>query len=194
MAEAETFASKSVVALFDHPGPNLRYSFFFPPENESNRAKEQQHARNLERLRTASHEGLSMEYTRNKGWGIRAVRKFLAGDLVLRYCGTLMSRKEGLKVEASLKEAEIDDSFLFFFKLDSRELCLDATRDDGSYGRLVNHSRLRPNCEPVGIMDGRTPALALCALRDIMIGEEVLYDYGDIDESTIAQNPWLEQS
>lgn len=191
---AEAFASKSVVALFDHPGPGLRYSFFFPQENESNRAKAAQHARNLERLRCASHEGLSMEYTRNKGWGIRAVRKFFHEDLDLRYCGNLLSRKEGLKVEASLKEAGRDDSFLFFFKLNSKHLCLDATLDDGSYGRLVNHSRLRPNCEAVGIMDGKTPALALCALRDILPGEEIVYDYGDIDESVIAQNPWLEES
>lgn len=188
------YASKTVGALFDHPGPNLRYTFFFPPPNQSNRQKSQQQASNIARLSSATHEGLSLEYTRLKGWGVRAVRKFLKGDLVLRYCGTVVSAKKGNEIDNDLRRAGIDDSYLFFFKLDSKELCLDATHDDGSYGRMVNHSRLRPNCKPQGFMDGRTHALALVATRDIMMGEEILYDYGEISGSVIDELPWLEES
>lgn len=191
---AEYYADKTVAALFDNPGPNLRYTFFFPPEDDSNRKKGEQHDRNMERLRSATHEGLSMEYTRLKGWGIRATRKFFCGDLVLRYCGSLVSDAKGREIEKRLKKEGVDDSFLFFFKWNSKYLCLDATADDGSYGRTVNHSRLRPNCESAGFMDGRTEAVALVALRDIMSGEEIFYDYGELSPDVIEQNPWLVES
>lgn len=148
----------------------------------------------MSRLESATHEGLVMEWTRIKSWGIRATRKFLKGDLVVRYCGDLMSDAKGREVEKKLFEADIEDSFLYFFKFDSRYLCLDATKDDGSYGRLVNHSRLRPNCKAVGVMLGRTPALGLFAQRDILAGEEILYDYGEIRPWVIEKLPWIADS
>lgn len=181
-------------AIFDHPAPGLRFSFFPVRDNESNREKSKQYAKNMARLESATHEGLVMEWTRIKGWGIRASRKFLKEDLVLRYCGSVVSDAKGLEIEKKLLDDGIDDSYLYFFKLDSRNLCLDATKDDGSYGRLVNHSRLRPNCKAVGFMDGRTPAIGLVASRDILPGEEILYDYGEIRPWVIEMLPWFEDS
>lgn len=187
-------AENRTYALFDHPGPNLRFSFLAVREDESNRQKAKQQEQNMERLRSATHEGLVLEYTRIKSWGIRATRKFLNGDLVLKYCGELMSEKKGFEVERKLVEKGIDDSFLYFFKFDSKYLCLDATADDGSYGRLVNHSRLRPNCKAAGIMLGREQAVALFAIRDIRAGEEILYDYGETRPEVLARLPWIENS
>lgn len=188
------YADKTVAALFDHPAPGLRYSFYFPPPNETNPDADTQHDRNMARMRTASQEGLSMEYTRLKGWGIRATRKFFAGDLVLRYCGKLVSAKSGREIESALMEADIDDSYLFFFRCKNKEWCLDATIDDGLYGRMVNHSRLRPNCKPASVVLDQAPALGLFARRDIVPGEEVLYDYGETCQSVIDELPWLKES
>lgn len=44
-------------------------------------------------------------------------------------------------------------------------------------GRLVNHS-WHPNSKTKVIMVDGTPHLCFFALRDIEIGEEILYDYG----------------
>lgn len=178
-------------AIFDHPGPYLHYSFFGIRENESNRAKAKQEEQNMIRLQTATHEGLVMEYTRLKSWGIRASRKFLKNDVVLRYCGTLLTEREGLEIEDKLIKSGVEDSYLYFFRFDSRYLCLDATVDDGSYGRLVNHSRLRPNCKAVGFMVDRKPAIGIVAVRDISVGEEILYDYGEKSAETLERLPWL---
>lgn len=135
-----------------------------------------------------------MEYTRYKGWGIRATRKFLKDDYVLRYCGKLMSARKGYEVEKKQIKAGLDDSFLYFFKLDSKHLCIDATEYDGTYGRLVNHSRLRPNCKAVGKMIDGALMLILVATRDIVRGEEILYDYGEIRKSVVNELTWLDES
>ena len=60
-------------------------------------------------------------------------------------------------------------------------LCLDATRNFKSYGRLINHSR-----QALANLRSHTPLLVrgkwrvgLYASRDIEKGEELSYDYGD---------------
>lgn len=170
----------SNVAIFDHPAPGLRTTFFVIPDlNARNREKAQQESKNYERIKSLSHEGLVMEWSREKRWCIRATRKFWNGDFLLDYCGTLVSEAEGIKIERQLEKDGRDDSFLFYFELDSKDLCIDATRDDGMYGRLVNHSRLRPNCKAIGMMFEESPKVIITAIRDIRPGEEILYDYGE---------------
>lgn len=105
-----------------------------------------------------------------------------------------MSAHEGYKVEENLKASGRDDSFLFFFLIDSKEWCIDATEYDGMYGRLVNHSRLRPNCKVHAIMLDGSPALILKAIRDIRPGEELLYDYGEIRPDVLEELPWIQNS
>jgi histone-lysine N-methyltransferase SETD8 len=84
---------------------------------------------------------------------------------------------------------------------------IDATKDDGSLGRLVNHSRLPVGRQPkthgpktppkqnahVIILKNieKRPRLLYIASRDIAPGEEVLFDYGERRPEVIAKNPWL---
>ena len=74
------------------------------------------------------------------------------------------------------------------------DLCncsIDATEDDHRYGRMVNHSKKVPNVSPkVFTIDG-VPRLCLMALRNIGIGEELLYDYGERRKEVLDSNPWL---
>lgn len=64
---------------------------------------------------------------------------------------------------------------------------IDASRDDGSFGRLVNDDHRHPNCRMKKIDVNGNPHLCLFALNDIKAGEEITYDYGGEDY------PWRTQ-
>ena len=58
---------------------------------------------------------------------------------------------------------------------------LDATKDDGSFGRLVNDSKYFPNSKIKQMEIDGSPRLYLFALKNIVPGEEIRYFYGDDD-------------
>ncbi len=72
-------------------------------------------------------------------------------------------------------------SYVFIF------LSIDASREDGSYGRIVNDDHRHPNCEMKKIDVNGKIHLCLFALNDIKEGEEITYDYGGEDY------PWRTQ-
>ena len=113
---------------------------------------------------------------------------------------------------AQLREEEYSKdegigSYMYYFKHRDREYCVDATKETMFKGRLINHSFLRPNLKTrVGwhlenvymltvilqVIEFPTSFhLILIAKRDIDIGEELLYDYGERRPEIIAKNPWL---
>lgn len=67
---------------------------------------------------------------------------------------------------------------------------VDATKDNGRYGRLVNHSR-RSNVQTKLVPVDGEPYLCLMAKRDIVKDEELLYDYGERKKEIIEYHPWL---
>ena len=68
---------------------------------------------------------------------------------------------------------------------------IDATSESGRYGRLVNHSRVSPNCVTKVIMMEDIPRLILVAKHHIEAGTELLYDYGDRSKESLKAHPWL---
>jgi len=68
-------------------------------------------------------------------------------------------------------------NFLFVFVL----LSIDASKEDGSLGRLINDDHRQPNCRMKKINVNEKPHLCLFALHDIKEGEEITYDYGGSD-------------
>lgn len=81
-----------------------------------------------------------------------------------------------------LEYCEWDSDLVFFFLSCSHLfLSIDASRDDGSLGRLVNDEHRRPNCKMKRIDVNGKPHLCLFALGDIQEGSEITYDYGDGD-------------
>jgi len=55
----------------------------------------------------------------------------------------------------------------------------------------VNHSQKKSNCvTKVVEVDGK-PRLILVTSRDIDVGEELLYDYGDRSKESLEAYPWL---
>lgn len=69
---------------------------------------------------------------------------------------------------------------------------IDATTKSEYLGRLVNHSYIQPNvCPQLHVdADGR-PHIILVAKQKIKVGVELFYDYGETDNKTILENPWL---
>nr|XP_043897469.1 uncharacterized protein LOC122779330 isoform X6 [Solea senegalensis] len=66
-------------------------------------------------------------------------------------------------------------------KIGDNCVCIDASREDNSLGRLVNDQHKGPNCRMKKIdVDGK-PHLCLFAIKDINEGEEITYDYGGDD-------------
>lgn len=68
---------------------------------------------------------------------------------------------------------------------------VDATAETGYLGRLVNHSAKEPNLVTRIMEVKNLPHLILVAARDIAVGEELLYDYGDRSRDAVEANPWL---
>ncbi|XP_047669380.1 uncharacterized protein LOC125141188 isoform X2 [Tachysurus fulvidraco] len=71
--------------------------------------------------------------------------------------------------------------FMFDFKWKGKTWCIDAAKEDGSFGRLVNDDHKHPNCRMKKIEVDRRPHLCLFALKDIKQGQEITYDYGGTD-------------
>lgn len=149
---------------------------------------------NTDRVKNDVKTKLVKQLIPYKGRGICASDWFTKGEFVLRYSGELISRKEGLRREKLLEKKKSNACFLYFFSCDTRRLCIDATAEDGTWGRLVNHSRLRPNCRMVTLKIDGTPILALVASRDIVPGEEIVYDYGEDRANEIKESEWIENS
>lgn len=56
---------------------------------------------------------------------------------------------------------------------------VDASREDGSLGRLVNDNHKSPNCIMKKVIVNGRPHLCLFAVKNIQAGTEIDYNYGD---------------
>ncbi|XP_026324069.1 histone-lysine N-methyltransferase EHMT2-like [Hyposmocoma kahamanoa] len=117
-----------------------------------------------------------------RGWGLRAMAAAPRGTPVATYCGELLSMADA--------DSRTMDQYMFALdvKPDLLEqcsektlLCVDAGRWGGA-ARFINHS-CRPNLAPVRVFtntrDLRLPTVTLFAARDIRIGDELTFDYGE---------------
>ncbi len=64
---------------------------------------------------------------------------------------------------------------------------IDASKEDGSLGRLVNNSHKSPNCIIKKVIVNDRPHLCLFAVKNIEPGTEIDYNYGD------SKWPWREK-
>uniref|UniRef100_A0AAY4DH20 SET domain-containing protein n=1 Tax=Denticeps clupeoides TaxID=299321 RepID=A0AAY4DH20_9TELE len=117
--------------------------------------------------------------------GVFAESDIFKGDFILEYRGDLIDPEESKRrrriYHNSLK------GFMFDFIWHGKFWTIDAARDDGTLGRLVNDDHINPNCKMKRIMVEGKPHLCLFALKDITPGDEIRYNYGDAD------CPWRNQ-
>uniref|UniRef100_A0AAY4CSJ5 SET domain-containing protein n=1 Tax=Denticeps clupeoides TaxID=299321 RepID=A0AAY4CSJ5_9TELE len=107
--------------------------------------------------------------------GVFAESDIFKGDFILEYRGDLIDPEETFR------------SFIIAKPPITALNVIDAARDDGTLGRLVNDDHINPNCKMKRIMVEGKPHLCLFALKDITPGDEIRYNYGDAD------CPWRNQ-
>jgi len=110
---------------------------------------------------------------------------------VVEYSGDLVDVGTAKDLETRYSLDASKGCYMYYFKHKGKQYCIDATTESGRYGRLVNHSRVSPNCVTKVVMLGDTPRLILVARQDIQPGTELLYDYGDRSKDSLAAHPWL---
>ena len=115
--------------------------------------------------------GLERFMTAKKGWGVRARQSVAKGSFILEYTGEICSSKE---FERRMLDRYRGDNHHYCLAMDNRTM-IDAHRA-GSECRFVNHS-CAPNCEMEKWNVAGLSRMALFALRDILPGEEICYDY-----------------
>ncbi|MEQ2260013.1 hypothetical protein XENORESO_019744 [Xenotaenia resolanae] len=124
--------------------------------------------------------GLDVKYINAfKGRGIFATTFFQKGDFLLEYRGELISKEE-----CERRQRVYHDKlkvFLFEFYFNGKLWCVDAAKEDGSLGRLVNDDDISPNAKMKYLTVQGKPHLCLFATREINQGEEITYNYGDSD-------------
>ncbi|KAF6726124.1 N-lysine methyltransferase SETD8-A [Oryzias melastigma] len=135
-------------------------------------------------------EGMEVQYIEGKGRAVFATRCFQKGDYVVEYHGDLLQITDAKKREAEYAENPATGCYMYYFQYLCKTYCVDATKETGRMGRLINHSKTG-NCQTKLHDINGTPHLILVASRDIDKGEELLYDYGDRSKASIAAHPWL---
>ena len=91
------------------------------------------------------------------------------------------------------KEYEICGAgcYILEFKFQDKCWAIDATKEDGSFGRLINHSKMNANVKPVVIPENGVPSVYLVAVHNIGKDDEILYDYGDDSKLSKLHFPLL---
>jgi len=135
--------------------------------------------------------GLKVTIIENKGRGIIAVRDYCKGEFVVEYAGDFIDSRTAEDRERKYSMDTSTGCYMYYFKHMGKSYCMDATSESGRFGRLVNHSRVTPNCVTKVVTLGNTPRLILVAKADIVAGTEVLYNYGDTDKESLQAHPWL---
>uniref|UniRef100_A0A1I7UAL8 [histone H4]-lysine(20) N-methyltransferase n=1 Tax=Caenorhabditis tropicalis TaxID=1561998 RepID=A0A1I7UAL8_9PELO len=126
-----------------------------------------------------------------KGRGCRANINFHKGDYVVEYKGNMIPYSTAKKTESEYKLNDDIGSFMYFFEFHGKKWCVDATEETEFKGRLINHSLLKPNLKTKVVEFNGKHFLIFVALRDIVSGEELLYDYGDRSSEAAEDHPWL---
>ena len=134
---------------------------------------------------------LEIKGTNGKGRGVFTSIDFQKGDFVVEYAGELVTLEESKKREKEYGKDPSYGSYMYYFTNDNKSYCVDATEETGRLGRLVNHSKKKPNLKPKVYALNSKPHIIFLASRQIMIGEELLFDYGDKSKSSIEHHPWL---
>ncbi len=148
-----------------------RSDFFFAPalHNMTSASSADQ------RLLSDAH--IKVRHSKVHGNGVFAARKIPAGARIIEYQGKRISEKQA---EKRFGQDPDNPHHTFFFSLESGKL-IDGG-DDGNDARWINHS-CEPNCEA----QEEKGRVYISALRDIMRGEELNYDYGLVIDEKMSK-------
>jgi hypothetical protein len=120
--------------------------------------------------------------------GVCTCDNISAEHAVCEYIGKQISKKESVILK-KLYDNEGKGSFIFDINHEMG-ICIDATFEDDTPGRLINHSLLNGNLTPKLVHIGDRFRIFLVANQMIPANRELLYDYGD----RTAANAFLRES
>ncbi|KAJ8338644.1 hypothetical protein SKAU_G00354300 [Synaphobranchus kaupii] len=198
--ERQTFCrkakmTKSTLRIAEYKNSqNRKLTEFYPIRRSSRKCKadlkceENKHIDEL--ISSGTEEGMEVQLIAEKGRGVFATKSFQKGQFVVEYHGDLLLITDAKKREAKYAQDPTTGCYMYYFQYQSKTYCVDATKESGRLGRLINHSK-NGNCQTKLHDIQGMPHLILVASRDIEEGEELLYDYGDRSKTSIAAHPWL---
>uniref|UniRef100_A0A915DFH0 [histone H4]-lysine(20) N-methyltransferase n=1 Tax=Ditylenchus dipsaci TaxID=166011 RepID=A0A915DFH0_9BILA len=169
---------------------------YFPVRRSNRKTTKELEAEKIFNIESLIRSGSNEKYLgvcdfKDKGRGIRALRSFEKDEFVVEYKGEIISYKEAkIREDEYGKDSKIG-SYMYFFRHRGSNFCVDATEEKPFKGRLINHSMLKPNLKTKVVDFGDSFHLIFVAKRNLEVGEELLYDYGDRTPCTVAQNQWL---
>ena len=111
-------------------------------------------------------------YNLSKGHGLRALENIPSGKFIIEYIGEVVSRREFNRRSHEYSKAK--SKHHYFMEL-TREATIDAT-EKGQISRFINHS-CDPNCETQKWTVNGLVRVGFFAIRDIVAGEEITFDY-----------------
>jgi hypothetical protein len=123
--------------------------------------------------------------------GVCTSSEISARQAVCEYIGKNISKSAAKQLAKSYAD-EGKGCFIFDVKVDDgRTVCIDATVEDGTPGRLINHSLKKGNLKAKNIVVEGTLRLFLVATETIPANRELLYDYG---ERSVRTEYFLQES
>lgn len=125
------------------------------------------------------------------GRGLFATKRFLEGDFICVYTGVIITQRQFREL---YHDVPGEKCYTFHMQHDSRFLVVDATNEDGSMARVANHSWKKFNARMEKKVVRGIPYLVLFAAKDINVGHEIRYNYGDeVVEESGHQYGWLRE-
>ncbi|KHN79023.1 putative histone-lysine N-methyltransferase set-1 [Toxocara canis] len=182
--------------ILEDANHNHKITEYFPVRRSGRKTSKQLEKEEHDAIEQAVYSGHNEKYlevfvSKEKGRGIRTLKAFTKNEFVVEYKGEMIDIHVAKMREKKYAEDSSIGSFMYYFKHNNKHFCVDATEETPYKGRLINHSILRPNLKTKVVELKGTHHLVLVAKRDIDVGEELLYDYGDRSPLTVANNPWL---
>lgn len=193
----QTEGTKAVTATVGknlEAGTNKKLTDYFQVRRSVRKTKKEvqwERDRDIEKaIREERESGLKIANFEGKGRGIITTRPFMKGEFVVEYIGDLITVAEAKQREQIYAEDDNTGCYMYYFKHQNVQHCIDATAETGKLGRLVNHSR-NGNLMTKTVSLNKRPHLVLIAKDDIPEGVEVTYDYGDRSKESLQHHPWL---
>ncbi|KAG6586538.1 Transcriptional repressor EZH1 [Phytophthora cinnamomi] len=120
----------------------------------------------------SKHKRLGMSFSSIHGYGMYAREPITANEFVYEYAGAMLSQDEAER--RGLIYDKMEMSYLFDLNEDA---VLDALRS-GNKSKFINHDGETPNCAAKVMSVCGVHHISIWALRDITVGEELVFDYG----------------
>uniref|UniRef100_F1LDN2 [histone H4]-lysine(20) N-methyltransferase n=1 Tax=Ascaris suum TaxID=6253 RepID=F1LDN2_ASCSU len=182
--------------VLEDANQNHKITEYFPVRRSGRKTGQQLEKEKHDAVEYAVYSGCNEKFlevfvSKEKGRGIRTLKEFRKNEFVVEYKGEMIDVHVARIRERKYAEDPSIGSFMYYFKHNNKHFCVDATEETPYKGRLINHSVLRPNLKTKVLELKGSHHLVLVAKRDIAVGEELLYDYGDRCSLTVANNPWL---